>query len=94
MAKDGDSYTVSVDFGGALPNRSYTIKMGETTDYSSPAGVNAKLTVVMDGDKLIETYHNEEKNTKWTVQRTVTGNEMTAVTTLGEATLTQGLIKV
>ncbi|GFR78573.1 fatty acid-binding protein [Elysia marginata] len=94
MTKDGDSYTVAVDFGGALPNRSYTIKLGETVDYSSPAGVNAKLTVVVDGDKLVETYINEEKNTKWIVQRTVSGSEMTAITTLGDAKLTQGLTKV
>ncbi|GFO49552.1 fatty acid-binding protein [Plakobranchus ocellatus] len=94
MTQDGEKFTVSVDFAGAMPNRSYTMKLGETIDYNSAAGVTAKLTVTMDNGKVLETYENEEKKTKWTVQRSVAGNEMTAVTKLGDATLTQVLIKV
>merc|ERR1712098_204131 len=93
LSVDGDVYTVAIDFKGAVPNKSYSLKLNEETDYQSMDGYVAKLTLSYTDGKAVESYSYGEKNLKWTVTRSVSGGVMTAVTKIGDATLTQCLNK-
>lgn len=44
VSQVGDSYKIDVDFKGAVPNSSYTLKVGETIDYKSIEGYTAKVS--------------------------------------------------
>jgi hypothetical protein len=94
VSQDGDVYKIEVDFKGAVPNASYSLKVGEEIDYKSIEGFTAKLKLSVDGDKSVETYFYAEKGLKWTVTRSVEGDVMTAVTQIGDAVLTQALNRV
>ncbi|BFZ20378.1 hypothetical protein BsWGS_23417 [Bradybaena similaris] len=94
VSQSGDAYKIDVDFKGAVPNSSYTLKVGETIDYKSIEGYTAKLTLTVENGKSVETYVYTEKNISWKVTRSVEGNVMTAVTEVGDATLTQVLNRV
>lgn len=91
LSADGDSYTINIDFKGAVPNKSYTLKLGEEIDYQSMDGYTAKLTLTFVDGKAVESYVYGEKDLKWTVTRSVEGDVMTAQTKLGDAVLTQVL---
>lgn len=43
ITKDGDSYKIEVDFKGAAPNASYSLRVGEEIDYKSIDGYTAKV---------------------------------------------------
>ncbi|CAG5125163.1 unnamed protein product [Candidula unifasciata] len=94
VSQEGDAYKIEVDFKGAVPNASYTLKVGETIDYKSVEGYTAKLTLTVENGQPVETYVYTEKNISWKVTRKVEGDVMTAVTTVGDATLTQVLNRV
>merc|ERR1712154_584425 len=94
LSESGDTYTVNIDFKGLVPNKSYSLKLGETIDYTSMDGYTAKLTLTFADGAATESYVYGEKDIKWSVTRTVSGDVMTAVTNLGEATLTQQLNRV
>ncbi|BFZ05747.1 hypothetical protein BsWGS_08786 [Bradybaena similaris] len=94
ISQDGDVYKIAIDFKGAVPNASYSLKIGEQIDYNTIDGHKAKLTLTVEGGRTVESYHYAEKDLRWTVTRAVEGSVMTAVTKLGDATLTQTLNKV
>uniref|UniRef100_A0A0B6ZZK4 Lipocalin/cytosolic fatty-acid binding domain-containing protein n=1 Tax=Arion vulgaris TaxID=1028688 RepID=A0A0B6ZZK4_9EUPU len=94
ISKDGDTYKIEVDFKGAVPKASYSLKIGQEIDYKSVDGYTAKLTLSVEDGKSVESYVYAEKGLKWTVTRSVEGNVMIAVTKIGDAVLTQTLNKV
>lgn len=94
LSLDGEVYTVAIDFKGLVPNKSYSLKLNEEIDYQSMDGYTAKLTLSYENGKAVESYVYGDKDLKWSVTRSVEGSVMTAVTKLGDATLTQCLNKV
>merc|ERR1711935_558385 len=83
LSVDGETYTVNIDFKGMVPAKAYTLKLGETIDYTSMDGHTAKLTLTFEDNKAVENYVYGEKDIKWSVTRAVEGDVMTAVTLLG-----------
>ncbi|CAG5131441.1 unnamed protein product [Candidula unifasciata] len=94
ISQDGEIYKIAIDFKGAVPSASYSLRLGEEIDYNTIDGQKAKLTLTVENGKTVESYYYAEKDLRWTVTRAVKGSVMTAVTRLGDATLTQILNKV
>ncbi|MCI3311099.1 lipocalin/fatty-acid binding family protein [Escherichia coli] len=89
------TYTARVEFdGGKIPDQVYSFKIGETIEYKSIEGEKPKLTVTLDGDKIVESYVLEEKNKQWTNVREVVGDTMTSTTTCDGKSVVQKLNRV
>lgn len=43
ISQDGDVYKIAIDFKGAVPNASYSLKIGEEIDYNTIDGHKAKV---------------------------------------------------
>ncbi|XP_076436412.1 fatty acid-binding protein, liver-like isoform X2 [Babylonia areolata] len=89
----GDTYTSVVAFAtDAVPVQTYTFQLGQTFDFHAADGTTPKLTVSVDGGKLVEKYKLGDK--EWETVREVDGNVMTSTTTFVGKSVTQKLNKV
>ncbi|XP_076455197.1 fatty acid-binding protein, heart-like [Babylonia areolata] len=87
----GDTYTATVSFEADIPAQTYAFKMGEAFDYKSIDGTSPKLTITMDGGKMVEDYKLGEK--EWRTIRQVDGSVMTSTTSFADKAIVQKLNK-
>jgi len=92
FSQSGDGFTATVSFaGGAIPSQTYSFKLGEAFDYKSIDGTSPKLTITMDGGKMVEEYKLADK--EWKTVREIAGTVMTSTTTFGGKSIVQKLNK-
>ncbi|KAL8559110.1 hypothetical protein ACOMHN_008298 [Nucella lapillus] len=92
FSASGDGYTATVSFEvGNIPAQTYSFKLGEEFDYRSIDGTSPKLTIKMDGGKMVEDYKLTDK--EWRTVRDVAGAVMTSTTSFGGKSMVQKLNK-
>ncbi|KAH9496607.1 hypothetical protein Btru_011127 [Bulinus truncatus] len=79
ISQSGDLYKIEIDFKGKVPSAVYELQLGQEVDYKSIDGYTAKLTLTVEDGKTVESYYYGDKELKWTVTRSVSGDVMTAV---------------
>jgi len=90
----GDTFTATVTFAvESIPAQSYSFKLGETFDYNAIDGTKPKLTITVEGGKIVEKYNLEDKDKQWETVREVAGTVMTTTTTYSGKSVTQKLNK-
>lgn len=91
----GDTFTANVTFAvESIPAQNYSFKLGETFDYNSIDGTKPKLTITLEGGKIVENYKLEDKDREWQTIREVSGTVMTSTTTFAGKSVVQKLNKV
>nr|KAG5699845.1 hypothetical protein BaRGS_034619 [Batillaria attramentaria] len=91
----GDTFTASVEFAAeGVPAQKYSFKLGETFDYQSIDGTKPKLTITLEGGKIVENYKLEDKDREWQTTREVDGDVMTSTTTFAGKSVVQKLKKI
>ncbi|XP_076454627.1 fatty acid-binding protein, heart-like [Babylonia areolata] len=87
----GETITATVGYDADIPTRTYTFKPGDTFDFHTVDGSVPKLTVTMEGGRMVEDYKLGEGS--WQTVREVDGNVMTSTTTARGASAVQKLNK-